>query len=205
MSSSNNSNYIDLLRHGDVQGGPCFRGSQNDALSELGWSQMQSSLKATQPWKTLISSPLIRCLDFAKTIKAQYNISLTINPSFVEMHFGEWEGKTAEDITAQDPDALKNFWLDPNKHAPINSEKLHSFKSRVLDSWFALTKDQNSHPSLLICHAGVIRVILAAILNIPDNHMLNIEIPYACLTRIRINYYNNKVDSTSLVFHNGTI
>jgi broad specificity phosphatase PhoE len=40
---------IDLLRHGDVQGGPCFRGWQDDPLSAEGWAQLEAAIAFAGP------------------------------------------------------------------------------------------------------------------------------------------------------------
>lgn len=76
--------YIDLLRHGECEGGNIFRGSTNVALTEHGEKRMQNAcrylldnsfasdnrvsqtLHATEKptWDTVITSPLQRCHNF---------------------------------------------------------------------------------------------------------------------------------------------
>jgi len=56
---------IDLLRHGDVEGGDVFRGSSDDPLSDDGWRQMQDALEDKSGWDVIITSPLQRCCEFA--------------------------------------------------------------------------------------------------------------------------------------------
>ena len=40
---------VDLLRHGEVQGGPCFRGWQDDPLSPDGWAQLEAAIADVPP------------------------------------------------------------------------------------------------------------------------------------------------------------
>ena len=37
---------VDLLRHGESEGGEIFRGSIDVPLTEMGWQQMQSAVDA---------------------------------------------------------------------------------------------------------------------------------------------------------------
>ena len=57
---------LDMLRHGVTDGGPGFRGSSADALTEQGRQQMQLALAGKGGWDLVISSPLQRCESFAR-------------------------------------------------------------------------------------------------------------------------------------------
>ncbi len=59
---------IDLIRHGEPQGGMRYRGQLDDPLSELGWQQMRNATANVQPWEHIVSSTLSRCADFAKEL-----------------------------------------------------------------------------------------------------------------------------------------
>ena len=100
---------VDFLRHGEATGGSYYRGSTNDPLTELGWKQMKRAV-VKQSWDHIISSPLERCLDFAHYTSRQTSIPLSIKPDWQEINFGEWEGKTAEQINQDD---LISFYQDP--------------------------------------------------------------------------------------------
>ena len=56
---------IDLLRHGDVEGGRKYRGQLDDPLSELGWEQLRNVTSNKQNWQQIVTSPLKRCHDFS--------------------------------------------------------------------------------------------------------------------------------------------
>lgn len=47
------STIIDLLRHGDVEGGQKYRGQLDDPLSELGWNQLRTATANKQNGNTL--------------------------------------------------------------------------------------------------------------------------------------------------------
>ena len=189
------------MRHGEVEGGQRFRGSNDDPLSELGWQQMQQTLEVGDNWTQIISSPLQRCAKFAKFWAEKKQLNIFLDKNFQEMHFGDWEGKTAEEISNIDPEALKNFWQDPDQFAPKNSEHLSDFKQRILSAWKNLIEQHSDHHILLMTHAGVIRIILAHILEMPEHAMLRLEVPLAGISRIKIYHADGEADHYSLAFH----
>jgi len=196
---------IDLMRHGEVEGGHRFRGSTDDPVSKLGWQQMQQALEAGNDWTQIISSPLQRCAKFAKFWSDKKQLHYSTDKNFQEMHFGDWEGKTAEEISEQDPDALINFWQDPDQFAPDNSEPLSDFKNRILNAWQDLIEKQTGQHVLLITHGGAIRIIIAHILEIPEHALLRLDIPLAGISRIKIYHTQGEADHCSLIFHAGTL
>lgn len=42
---------VDLLRHGEPEGGQMFRGAVDDPLSPRGWEQMRSAVGDCRAWK----------------------------------------------------------------------------------------------------------------------------------------------------------
>ncbi|MCK5872281.1 MAG: histidine phosphatase family protein, partial [Methylococcales bacterium] len=101
---------IDLLRHGEPHGGQYYRGITDDALTKKGWQQMQQRTQTIVDWELIISSPLQRCLNFAKQLSQQRKLPLKINAGFQEINFGDWEAKTADEINQQWPAHLMKFY-----------------------------------------------------------------------------------------------
>lgn len=102
---------IDLLRHGDVEGGRKYRGQLDDPLSELGWNQLRTATINKQPWQHIITSPLKRCEKFANELAQTHSLPLQIDPKFKEVSFGLWEGKTAEELLNIEEKKLKNIGM----------------------------------------------------------------------------------------------
>jgi alpha-ribazole phosphatase len=40
---------FDVIRHGEPEGGPMYRGSKDDPLSPVGWQQMRSAITIGTP------------------------------------------------------------------------------------------------------------------------------------------------------------
>ena len=127
------STHIDLLRHGACEGGEIFRGSTDVALSELGWQQMRDAIQVDDQWDHILTSPLLRCREFAAELSAQQHIPFTVAHDFKEISFGDWEGKTREQVAAEYGDHQANFWRDAENHPPVNGETIQAFHQRIGD------------------------------------------------------------------------
>lgn len=177
---------VDLLRHGEVEGGQRYRGRTDDPLTEFGWRQMQLQLEPGQ-WDVAISSPLRRCRDFAEHWCAATKTALQIAPELAEIDFGDWEGLEASQI---DPDALRAFYADPESNAPPHGEPCRAFRQRVTLAWRQLVEQQHGRRVLVLTHAGVMRAILAHALEVPPAVCSHIAVPHACL--IQLEYFHDQ-------------
>jgi alpha-ribazole phosphatase len=191
---------IDLLRHGAVQGGTYYRGRTDDPLSAEGWQQMRPWL-AQEKWTQVVSSPLCRCLDFAKEISQLHALPLQIEARFQEIDFGDWEGKTAAEI---DCHALQRFYQNPLQNPPPHGENLLDFQQRIAQAWQDLLKTSRGETILLITHAGVIRTLFCQLLNVPLERCFAIDVSHASLSRFR-HYHDEAGDFVQLNFHNRLI
>jgi len=189
MSVAVSDTRLDILRHGEPDGDDCFRGSGVDhPLTDHGWSQMQAAIAQKTEWDLIISSPLSRCRAFAEKLATDLSLELILDEDLKEIGFGSWEGRTKEDIKANDSEAYKQFSLDPVHKRPAGAEPLEKFSNRV---WHKLEKIAASHKGkriLIIAHAGVIRVVTARTLGLALNDVYNqLKIEYAATISCRFN------------------
>ena len=185
MFSGARQTTIDLIRHGEPVGGRLFRGSQDDPLSERGWSQMRAAVDGHAPWNHIVSSPLLRCQAFAHELASSHAIPLTIEDGLREVHFGEWEGLTTAEVQAHSPGLLEKVWSDSLAHTPPGGETLIDFSARVTDAWIAVLERHAGEHLLVPAHGGTIRAILCHTLNIPLASMWRFDVEYASITRLK--------------------
>ena len=100
---------FDLIRHGEPAGGHMYRGHKDDPLSDLGWQQMRDAIQAGDQWDHILTSPLLRCREFAAELSKQQHIPLTVAHDFKEISFGDWEGKTREQVAQEYGDHQAKF------------------------------------------------------------------------------------------------
>lgn len=191
---------IDLLRHGEVEGGDIFRGSTDDSLTDDGWDQMQATLQGDAEWDVIISSPLLRCAEFSESLADQEDIKLEIIDAFQEIDFGEWEGQSPDDLIKDNDDILKRWWLSPIKQTPPEGENFYDFRARVLKSLNSMIEKHKGKHILLVTHAGVIRVILMYILGMQEENLFRLNVDYASISTIRM-YHDDTGEWGTLISH----
>ena len=180
--------HIYFLRHGETQGGSRFNGSTDVALSEQGLSQMWSAMENNLDLDCIISSPLKRCAHFSQALQQQYDIPLTLDARIKEIHFGDWEAKTAEEIMADDNDALTRYWQNPTKFTPPQAEALHDFEVRILSLWHEIIDGYHGKKILLVAHGGVIRLLINHVMQRPLSKLLEIEVAHASLHGVSVDH-----------------
>jgi alpha-ribazole phosphatase len=195
---------FDLIRHGEPVGGRKYRGQTDDPLSETGWAQMRRATGEHCPWQVVISSPLLRCSDFARELTARHGLPLVLDPRLVELGFGSWEGRTSDELIAENPDILLRFRTDPISHAPPGAEPLVEFRERILSAWNAMIESYRGGHVLVVAHAGVIRMLVALVLEIPLQHLFRLQVANAGITRIRVEQHGNR-RLPQLLFHGGNL
>ncbi len=174
---------VELLRHGDT-GHTGFRGRMEDPLTSLGWSQMEQALQDDFEWDVVLSSPRIRCAQFASVFAARHQLPLNIDERLAELDFGAWEGVSVADLQRTQPELLGKFWQDPWKHPPPQGESLQRFEQRLRAAHDNMLRQYPEQRVLVITHAGVIRILLYLTHQLAPQALLQCSIPHASRHRL---------------------
>lgn len=178
---------IDFIRHGEPIGGRAFRGHNiDDPLSNLGWQQMREAVGEHCPWSHIISSPLVRCTAFANELAEKHRLSVSVDERLKEVGFGEWEGKTPDELKRDRPEEYNAFYSDPVNNRPPGAEDLTGFIRRVIESYQYINEHYAGKHVLIVAHAGVMRAVIAHVLHAEPLGMYRIKVNNAGITRIRI-------------------
>ena len=195
---------IDLIRHGEPVGGRRYRGQIDDPLSDKGWQQMRDAVADHHPWQQVISSTLSRCAEFAGEVAQRHALPLQLDARLMEIGFGSWEGRTAEELMENDAETLRNFWSDPVNHRPEGAEALTDFRDRITSAWDDILTQHGGKHLLIVGHAGMMRMIIRHVLDMPLERMFRISVPNAGITRIRVDGEGDTA-LPQLVFHAGQL
>lgn len=152
---------IVLIRHGETDGESSvrFHGSGDVDLSREGRVQMRAARARLQGevLDTVVASPLRRAWRSAWILAGGQPVRL--EPDFREIHFGRWEGMTAEEIEASDP-ARYRAWQDGEEGFEFpGGEQRGAFRARVERGLDRLLISE-ARGALLVVHKGVIRTIV---------------------------------------------
>ncbi|MCI8209353.1 alpha-ribazole phosphatase [Pseudomonas sp. S25] len=178
--------HLDMLRHGETELGGGMRGSLDDALTDTGWTQMRAAVAECGPWDRIISSPLQRCARFAEELAERLALPLSFEPGLQELHFGDWEGRSAAQLMETDAEGLGLFWNDPYGFTPPNGEPVIEFSSRVLAAVDRLHQAYAGERVLLISHGGVMRLLLAKARGLPREQLLQVTVGHGALLAISV-------------------
>lgn len=182
-----------LLRHGEIATPGILAGKTDVALSEFGHKQLSQTTDSLKSISRCISSPLVRCHEWASQYCQKQNLQLEVESNLREMDFGDWDGKRYQalwQMTDQSAtSSIGDFWQDPWQNQPPNGETMASFVTRVDHWWNDYLTTNTLQNMLVVTHAGVIKHLLARVLNLPipgTVHMASIEVPYASLIKISL-------------------
>jgi len=180
---------VDLLRHGEVAAeGWAFRGSTDTPLSDTGWQQMRAVGQelAHESFSQIATSPLQRCHYFSRELSQQLDAPVVQLEGMREMDFGAWENRGFAELEAEYGEMLHRFWQSPVGIQPPEGEAFDSFTVRVVESWDTWLEGASGEHRLLVAHGGVIRVLLAHLLDMPMPAIWRLHLPYASWSRVSL-------------------
>jgi probable phosphoglycerate mutase len=177
---------IDLIRHGKPLGGAKYRGHGiDDPLSEKGWKQMWQGV-GNEQWELIISSPLLRCADFAKQLATKQTIPVIIRDNLKEIGFGEWEGKSSAELRAERTEEFKAFYADPVQNTPPKAEKVSDFFYRIGLEYQDILQQHPNQKILIVGHSGVIRALISHSIGLPMDKMYRLYIQNGEVSRLLV-------------------
>jgi alpha-ribazole phosphatase len=144
---------------------------------------------------------LQRCAAFASELSERYGLRLVEDPRFKEIGLGRWEEQLISALFETEGERIQRFWSNPIEASAPGGESYQAFEERIFKAWDELLETHAGEHCLLIAHSGPIRAILRRILDFPIEKLFQIEVPYACLSRIR----KDEGTHTRLVFHGGVL
>ena len=149
-----------LIRHGETDGGSSVRyfGSTDVELSEDGREQMakigaQLASRRVDLW---VASNLRRSWQAAGILSR--GALVRIEPDFREIHFGQWEGLTREEIQARDPVAFEDWQAGRDGFEYPAGESRAAFRARVGRGLERVLASPAANVAAVL-HKGVIREI----------------------------------------------
>jgi probable phosphoglycerate mutase len=152
-----------LLRHGETTQNAegRFLGRTDATLNESGVAQAQrggATLRSLAP-DVVISSPALRAVQTAELLQLG---PPQVDGNFREIDFGDWEGRTQEEVAATDPEHFAAFISGDIEGFP-GGELVDEVAQRTVNAIHA----HNASRALVVTHATVIRILVVALLGLP--------------------------------------
>lgn len=184
-----------LVRHAHTDMAGRFCGHSDPELSNAGRQQLPELIVQLRQWplSRVYASDLKRAVQTAEGVISMQNVTqditqnilpVQLRPALREIYFGEWEGRSWDEIEAADP-ATAAAWLKGYPHvAPPQGEPFPDFQQRVRDELAALAAAAEDEVAAAVTHAGFIRTALSLISKAPIAFIAKID--YGSVTKLQL-------------------
>lgn len=177
---------IFVVRHGRTawNSQKRYQGQQDIPLDDVGRRQADALARrlSREPMTAVYSSDLERAMQTAQTIAKVHQIEPRPVASLRELAFGEFEGKTSEELERDLPVELESWRRNSMKTRPPGGETMLELDARVR-SWFSATIGEHEDETVaIVAHGGPVRRLVALLLNLSLDSYWRIRVDNAALT-----------------------
>jgi broad specificity phosphatase PhoE len=177
-----------LIRHAETDWNRerRYQGRRDTVLSEAGRAQAGAAgrLLAGEPLQAVWSSPLRRARETAAAIAGPRGLAVRVEPAFEEMHFGQWEGLTVEEVNARFP-ALYRAWLEtPHLVALPGAETLGEVRARALKGLEGLRAAHEGQTVCLVTHGVTSRILILEALGLGLDRIWSLQVSFAGISEL---------------------
>ncbi len=177
-----------LIRHaeGEERYQNVFGGRIDMALSKRGHEQAAALARYLKGKKfdALYASPMKRVQQTLASLVANPMPQPTVMSELREVDFGDWTGLAWHEVTARFGISAFDWLLKLEQDQIANAESGPSFRRRVEPAVREILGRHIGQQVAILCHGGVIRMMLAILLNWPLPTLAGLEIEYASITQV---------------------
>lgn len=153
-----------LIRHGETpyNRDKRYQGHKDTPLTRKGGRQTKeiASRLRNEPLDAIYSSDLKRTRYTAEVINGYHSLKINILPQLREVDFGDWEGKTHDEIQREWKGLLNERNNKPSKIEIPGGESIKDLAKRVRTTVKKILSDHPDQRIAIITHGGPIRIIL---------------------------------------------
>ena len=181
-----------LVRHGAAEGcdGRCV-GRTDAALSPAGAASVHALAGGwTSAPGRVIASPLARARASADVLANAWSLPVEFEPRLAEMDFGEWDGRTWNEIETADGGRLAAWMSEWVAVRAPGGESFGDVAARV-SAWAGELPREGS--TLVVAHAGSIRALLCTLLQLPLEAAFRLRVDHARVSAVRVGSRENEL------------
>ncbi len=195
-----------LIRHAEVElrwKGICY-GAMDVSLSQAG---IEASRSLVARWAIRPQCVVHSGLKRTKTLAEMFVDRFPSLPVFEdhrlrERNYGDWEGRTWDEVFASDPDHFHDLIDQPSTYRPPAGETTSEMLERLSHWYRELTEQEDLRSIVAISHSGPIAALCGSLLGLPANQCCPWTI--ANLESIRIDVSLAETDGGRLVRHDSS-
>jgi broad specificity phosphatase PhoE len=179
-----------LLRHGEVEARyhRVFGGKIDMELSPLGHEQVAALADyfRRHPPHVMYSSPMKRVQQTLAPLAKWTELNPIILPGLREVDFGTWTGLGWEQVYERFKVSAYDWLKELEAGSIAGAESTADFRERVGESLQQILTESAHKEVAVVAHGGVIRMLLAILLELPFAKMSIFDVEYASITKVKI-------------------
>jgi alpha-ribazole phosphatase len=172
---------LTLIRHTSLQieSGICYGQSDIDVAASFACEIVSTHSKlVNSAFDALYTSPLQRCVKLAEALNLGDPI---LDSRLMELNFGDWELRAWDDI----PRDIFDAWgHDYANKAPPNGETFSQLQQRGIHFLEEMLAKHAAEHIAVVSHGGMIRALLAHVLNMELKGLFRFTIDYGSVTQL---------------------
>ena len=177
------------IRHGPVDAGGRIYGQADLDADTSNQATFRALAGALPPGAVWLTSQLRRTQQTAAAIHAERAElipaeGMAVEPRFAEQHFGDWQGRTHDELAAERGDAWHRFWLTPAHQVPPGGESFAQLAARVGAGIREINQRHGSRDLVVVAHGGTIRAAVGHALGLDPERALAFAFETCSLTRL---------------------
>ncbi len=173
-----------LVRHGETSwnADAIYRGRSNVPLSATGRVQAACLGRrlSSEGLTAIYTSPLGRATETADAIARHVGVQSVVEPDLTDLHCGEWEGLTDEEVKVRYPELRRTWLATPHLVRLPGGEALDDVLARVSRVLDRICGGEGV--VALVSHRVVHKVAICALLGLDTSHFWDIRMDLAGLT-----------------------
>jgi broad specificity phosphatase PhoE len=187
-----------LIRHAEVE--PAYQGVFGGRidmnLSERGHKQARTLARFLRgkTFDAIYASPMKRVQQTFAPSRKHHPVKQIILPGLREIDFGDWTGFGWD--TVREKFGIKPYeWLDKIELGVVpNGESTVHFRKRVEPCLRRAIRENHGKTAAIFCHGGVIRMMLALLLDLPLPKTSAFEVEYTSVTQVALHPHLNEIE-----------
>ena len=163
-----------------------FCGHFETRLTALGVRQAQALGRRLAPIQidAVYSSDLGRAVETAALILEGRSITLAIDPSLRELHYGEWEGRKGGEVAKAYPEQYKLMRAEDPAWRPPGGETIGDVRLRTYAALRRIAKLHQHQTVLIVTHGTAINCMISEALGVAPSHTFRFHVANCGLSEV---------------------